>query len=160
MRPIAIVSFALLVFLLSACGSTPTEPTDKVPVAPASMFFEREYPFCGAAAQDKFVLGYHGNRLRDTTVHLYVICHDGDTVYHDTWEAALFLNPVDSSLSDSLATDKIHAQMRALIDGKLPMAVDSTLNLAAGPLAFSYAAGSHGHLIEWSEETGKVKIWR
>jgi hypothetical protein len=142
----------LILSLLCACSSSESGSGTLAPVAQASMFFERELPFCGPASSDKIVLGYYGDKLLDTTVHLYILCQGKDTVFRDAWKSQLFLQGAELDLADSLATDLVHTRMRSLLDGPGSAASDS---LPCPAKAFSYSVQTHQRCIAWSPEQGK-----
>lgn len=156
MRHLAAIS-TLILSLLCACTSPEPGNGQHAPVAQASMFFERELPFCSPATTDKVVLGYYGDRLLDTTVHLYILCQGKDTVYRDAWQSRLFLQGAELELTDSLATELVHTRMRDLLDGKQPMQADS---LPCPTGAFSYAVQTHQRCIAWSGGKGKAELLR
>lgn len=154
MRHLAAIATSIAL-LLSACSGTDDASTHHVPVAPASMFFERELPFCGPTSADKIVIGYYGPSVLDTTVHLYVLCQGKDTIFHDAWESALFLDKAELVLPDSSATALVHNRMRDLLDGKNAATPDS-LPFPAG--AFSYAVQTHQRCVVWSASTSKADV--
>ena len=78
----------LLTLLLAACGND-TEPP-KIPVEPASMFFERSYNFCSDLEKDRFLIGYYGTDLLESEVHFYIINPLGDTIHSQAWPAGHF----------------------------------------------------------------------
>ncbi len=154
MRHLAAIAISTAL-LLTACSDTGPGDVHHAPVAPASMFFERELAFCSPAPADKIVIGYYGASVLDTTVHLYVLCQGKDTVFHDSWDSELFLQAGENGLADSVATDRVHTRMRDLLAGKLALAGDST---ACAKAAFSYAVQSHQRCIAWSADAAKVDL--
>ena len=134
---------AVCMVLLSACTSSTTEGGGaKVPVPPASMFFEREYNFCSEMIQDRFTIGYYGNNVLESPVHFYIVCHRGDTIFQDTWPGHAFLTGVPDSLSGTADSSKVayvHAAMLDLIEGRMPAPADSLISAtAARGRTFSY----------------------
>jgi hypothetical protein len=153
MRPLAAIA-TLIALLLSACSNGATNGDTHVPVAPASMFMERELAFCGNIPKDKVVIGYYGASVIDTSVHLYILQQGKDTVFHDTWQSNLFLQTDEYALPDSVVSKRIHERMRSLIGYQDP-AADS---LACAPPAFKYAVQTRQRCVAWSAGQGKVNI--
>ncbi|HHG86039.1 MAG TPA: hypothetical protein ENJ82_14925 [Bacteroidetes bacterium] len=92
------------------------EGAERMPVKPASMFFERAYNFCSDRIQDRFLIGYFGNEILNSQIHFYVVCHRGDTIYHDSWPATAFLGELDAP-SDSVRIASIRKEMLAFVNG-------------------------------------------
>ena len=98
----------LLTLLLAACGNDAGPP--KVPVEPASMFFERSYHFCSDLEKDRFLIGYYGSELLDSDVHFYIVNPLGDTIHHQSWPAAQF--------SEVAGEEEVLEEMEKFIDHK------------------------------------------
>jgi hypothetical protein len=127
--------------LLTACTNSEVDSADRKPVPPASMFVEHLAPFCGTQFQDKFTAGYYGSNPLDTTIHFYIVCHQGDTVYRDQWSGASMMKP-DRAIPDSVQIARLHDSLHQLVEGRLSQPKDS-LNLepAGNQPVFGYAIG-------------------
>lgn len=147
----------LLLLLLSACGGPSGVPDDKVPVPAASMFFEKEHLFSHPSMPDKFLLGYYGHSLLDTSVQFFILNAANDTIFRDQWEARLFLDSSSTTLSDSVAEQMVMEQMRSLLDKQMPMAHTGGDSILPAN-SFSYGVGGYGHVLEWSAEQQKVVV--
>lgn len=97
----------LLTLLLAACGNDSGTP--KVPVEPASMFFERSYHFCTDLEKDRFLIGYYGSELLSSDIYFYILNPLGDTIHQQAWSAAAFGAEVHGE-------EEVLEQMQALID--------------------------------------------
>lgn len=145
----------LLGLVLAGCGgsSVDIEPN---PVPPASMFVEHQSPFCKPGHQDIFSAGYYGSHPLDTAVHFYIVCGQGDTVFHDQWPSDWMVQ--DSTAQDSVQLSQLHQALRALVQGDLAANPDSLDRSAAGsqPI-FSYRLGGHRDTtIYYSPERHRV----
>ncbi len=137
---------ALLALLfLGACGLSRPQGEDLDPVMPASMFVEYEVSFCDAQGKDKFAVGYYGTDPLDTLIHLYIVCHQKDTIYRAAYPGEWFLENPDVG-TDSAKVARIHAQMRALAEGKLMPPRDS-FDLAAAGAQPTFGIDLPGHLM-------------
>jgi hypothetical protein len=110
---------ALLAIMLSGCGSEPAEAAaNKVPVPPASVQVEAEYPFCGDTHPDRFVLDYQG---QESGIFFYIICADGDTLTRHEWLTEAILPDSMARLPEGPKREAaVLHQMRALVIGNPP----------------------------------------
>lgn len=108
---------ASLMLLLNACGGPELSDGEKVPVPPASVFFEAQGDFTPASGQELATIGYFGDPAPEAPVHLYIVCHKGDTVYRDQMPAEWFAaDSLWTAPQDSLAWLAVHTNMQKFLD--------------------------------------------
>jgi hypothetical protein len=149
-----------LVLCLSGCLTPESGHPERVPVPPTSMFFEASRNFCSERMPDRFLVGYYGEALLDTSVYFFVISHKGDTIYRDHWPALAHLEDgAGNAMTDSAKVVFIQSRMRKLVDGPdsadpLPDSLVSAHDLGG---TFHYQVGSHhDRTIAWSKSGKKV----
>lgn len=157
MRP-TLIGLVCLLMLLSSCGNPVPTPPEKVPVPPASMFMEREYHFSNEQMRDKFLIGYYGPDVLDTTVHLIILSLQGDTLYHTQWDGTNLLDSSTLSATDSVKHVVANAAMQSIIDGKSSKATDSLYDPPLSKHAFTYQVGKQAFALEWSSEKKAVVL--
>ena len=96
----------LICLLLAACGGSGDSDSEKVPVPPSSMFMVRNYQFCADEETDRFLLGYYGPAVSDTTIYFYIVNSKGDTLFRDHWPSARMVegaqDPSDDDIMDAM----------------------------------------------------------
>ena len=151
---------ASLILLFNACLSPGNGNSEKVPVEPSSMFFERAHHFCSDHIEDRFLIGYYGDALLNNSIHLFVVSHKGDTIYRDEWKAEEFLPAESASNSKEDQVDLLEKRMRSLVETS-PEAGDtsdvSVREMKLGPV-FAYSVNGEDRKIAFSRARKAVVV--
>ena len=146
----------ILLFVLNGCMPQGNGNSEKVPVGPSSMFFERTHHFCSDHMEDRFLIGYFGDALLDTTIHLFVVSHLGDTIYHDSWEADAFLTEWEGPKDEQAQVSFLEERMQAVV-GATPADSPEPVSESYGPV-FDYSVNGAARRITFCRDKKKVVV--